>query len=105
MKSTDVIRLVLDLIDKIECSPSDPTPLEDPSSIKTSVDTNRFKQIFDLLSNQQPAQYDNSPTEVVAKIDSVTTHAGGGWNGPKNPADIKANSISMYPNYLYNPKE
>lgn len=102
MKSTDIIRLVLDLIDRIECDdPSRVVPTDD----KTGVDTNRFKQIFDLLSNQQHTQYDNSPAEVVAKIDSVTSHAGGGWNGPKNPADIKADSISMYPNYLHKPGE
>lgn len=105
MKSTDIIRAILDLIDHIECRPDlEVKPLEsDP--IQTGVDTNRFKQIFDLLSNQQPTQYDNSPAEVVAKIDSVTTHAGGGWNGPKNPADMKADSISMYPNYLHKPGE
>lgn len=102
MKSTDIIRLVLDLIDSIENNEPTTTTI---APAKTGVDTNRFKQIFDLLSKQQPTQYDNSPAEVVAKIDSVTTHAGGGWNGPKNPADIKADSISMYPNYLHKPGE
>jgi hypothetical protein len=43
--------------------------------------------------------YDNSPAEVVASIDSVTIHAGGGLNGPKNPADIRADSVAMYPNF------
>jgi hypothetical protein len=47
--------------------------------------------------------YDNSPNEVVAGIEAVTTNAGGGWNGPKNPADIKADSVSMYPNHLHRP--
>ena len=102
MKSTDIIRVILDLIDQIECSNSEPA---EPEVIQTGVDTNRFKQIFDLLSNQQHTQYDNSPAEVVAGIESVTTDAGGGWNGPKNPADMKANSISMYPNYLAGTKE
>lgn len=106
MKSTDIIRLVLDLIDNIECDQSDskPTTVTLPQT-ETGVDSNRFKQIFDLLSNQKTAQYDNSPTEVVASISSVTTDAGGGWNGPKNPADIKADSISMYPNHLHRPGE
>lgn len=105
MKSTDIIRVILDLIDQIECSNSEPAEPAEPEVIQTGVDTNRFKQIFDLLSNQQPTQYDNSPAEVVAGIESVTTDAGGGWNGPKNPADMKANSISMYPNYLAGTKE
>jgi hypothetical protein len=43
--------------------------------------------------------YDNSPAEVTAGIESVTTDAGGGWNGPKNPSDIRADSVSMYPNF------
>jgi hypothetical protein len=31
----------------------------------------------------------NSPNEVVADIEAVTTDAGGGVNGPKDPADIR----------------
>ena len=31
----------------------------------------------------------NSPNEVVAPVDAVTTLAGGGVNGPKHPADIR----------------
>lgn len=104
MKATEIIRGVLDLIDTIDCGNSldQPDveiigPTEEP--IQTGVDTNRFKQIFDLLSAERHKQYDNSPAEVVAGIESVTTHAGGGWNGPKHPSDIKSNSISMYPNF------
>jgi hypothetical protein len=42
--------------------------------------------------------YDNSPAEVTAGIESVTTNAGGGWNGPKNPANMRADSVALYPN-------
>jgi len=103
MRATDIIRNVLDLIDQIDCPQEEPyvavavTPAEEP--VETGVDTNRFKQIFDLLSAQHEQMYDNSPAETVAGIESVTTNAGGGVNGPKNPADIKSNSISMYPNF------
>jgi hypothetical protein len=72
-------------------------PVEEP--VQTGVDTNRFDQIIDLLTADYHQMYDNSPAEVVAGIDSVTTKAGGGWNGPKNPADIRADSVSMYPNF------
>ena len=72
-------------------------PVEEP--VQTGVDSNRFKQIFDILSAERNQMYDNSPDEVVAGIESVTTHAGGGQSGPKNPADIKSNSISMYPDW------
>lgn len=93
MKATDIIRDVLDLIDNIDCGQSE----SDIDNIQTGQDTNRFKQIFDLLSQEHEQMYNNSPAERVAGIDSVTVHAGGGWNGPKNPADHRADSVSLYP--------
>jgi hypothetical protein len=107
MRATEIIRGVLDLIDQLECAQqSEPevvaiVPVEEP--VQTGVDQNRFKQIFDILSAERAQMYDNSPAEVVAGIESVTTHAGGGWNGPKNPSDIRADSVSMYPNHLHKP--
>lgn len=95
MKATDIIRDVLDLIDKIECGPA-----EEPVAtavIQTGVDSNRFKHIYALLTAERDQTYSNSPGEVVAPVNAVTVDAGGGWNGPKNPADLKSNSISMYP--------
>jgi hypothetical protein len=103
MRATEIIRGVLDLIDQLECAQQPKpevvaiAPVEEP--VQTGVDSNRFKQIFDILSAERAQMYDNSPAEVVAGIESVTTHAGGGWNGPKNPADIRADSVSMYPNF------
>jgi hypothetical protein len=104
MRATEIIRGVLDLIDQVECA-QQPEPevvaiaatVDEP--VQTGVDQNRFKQIFDILSSQKAQMYDNSPAEVTAGIESVTTHAGGGWNGPKNPADIRADSVAMYPNF------
>ena len=104
MRATEIIRGVLDLIDRLECEQlvQEPVlamiePVEEP--IQTGVDQNRFKQIFDILSAEQHQMYDNSPAEVVAGINSVTTHAGGGVNGPKNPSDMRTNAPSMYPNH------
>ena len=101
MRTTDIIRDVLDLIDRVECAqePTEVVAVSVEEPIQTGVDTNRFKQIFDILSAERAQMYNNSPAETVAGIESVTTHAGGGLNGPKNPADMRANSISMYPNY------
>ena len=102
MRASDIIRNVLDLIDQIDCAqqtqemPVAVVPTEEP--VQTGVDTNRFKQIFDILSAERNQMYNNSPNEVVAGIESVTTHAGGGENGPKHPADIRADSVAMYPN-------
>ncbi len=98
MRATDIIRNILDLVDKIDYS----EPEE--QSIHTGVDSNRFKQIFDLLNQDHQQMYNNSPAEQIAGIESVTVNAGGGWNGPKNPADMKSNSISMYPNHQHKPE-
>lgn len=93
MRATDVIRGVLDLIDQIDCGKD-----QDSSEIiQTGVDTNRFKQIFDLLSHEHEQMYNNSPAEKIANIDAVTINAGGGWNGPKNPADHRSDSVSLFP--------
>lgn len=103
MRATEIIRGVLDLIDTIECGdeviPSTPQNMVlDP--VITDVDQNRFKQIFDILSAQSNQMYNNSPDPVIAGIDAVTVNAGGGLNGPKHPADIRADSVAIYPNYL-----
>jgi hypothetical protein len=106
MRATDIIRGVLDLIDQVECrdNPADTVvavTVPPEEEIQTGVDTNRFKHIFAMLDAERSNTpiYDNSPNETVAGIDAVTKDAGGGWNGPKNPADLKSNSISLYPGY------
>lgn len=110
MKATDIIRGVLDLIDRIdhnESGISDVAIVVSPEEqIQTGVDTNRFKHIYAMLDAERssPTMYDNSPNEIIASLDAVTKDAGGGWNGPKNPTDIRADSISMYPNHLHKPE-
>jgi len=95
MRATDIIRNVLNLVDQIDCKTTQNEPEIEP--IQTGVDTNRFKQIFDLLSQDHEQMYNNSPAIKVSGLDSVTVDAGGGLNGPKNPADMKSNSISLFP--------
>jgi hypothetical protein len=63
----------------------------------------RINEIIFMLdfSDEEQAdttQYANEPAEVV--IPTATIVAGGtDMNKPKNPSDIRANSLSMYPNY------
>ena len=91
MRATEIIRGVLDLIDQVECAQQAPEQ-QDPVG-------GAFAQLFSQLS-AVPQGYDNSPNPHVQGIDSVTTAAGlGGLNGPKNPADIRSDSVSMYPNF------
>jgi hypothetical protein len=91
MRATDIIRNVLDLIDQVEEKSK-----EDGISGEIEVqrvggddDVGRFRQIFDLLSKGDEPAIANAPNEKYANVDSVTTLAGGGVNGPKHPADIR----------------
>jgi hypothetical protein len=106
MRATDIIRGVLDLIDRVDCAQTpEPEiavvakPVEEPV-VQTGDDT-RFKHIFAMLGAERanPGMYDNSPNNTTAGLDAVTKDASGGLNGPKNPADIRSNSVSMYPGY------
>lgn len=111
MRATEIIRDLLDLIDKVADTADSSTVSVSPndSSVAdsvTGIDTNRFKHIYAMLDAEKsaPPMYTNSPNAVVADIAAVTTDAGGGWMGPKNPADLKADSITLYPNFTAQPK-
>lgn len=110
MRATEIIRDILNLIDKLEDSTKQQPEIIELDPMAACVDQTvyddgprRFKQIFDILSGQAHQTYDNSPGVIVAGIDSVTRDAGGGLNGPKHPSDIRADSISMYPFHQHNP--
>ena len=94
MRATDIIRGVLDLIDQVECAKQE---------VQSQPVIGSFAEIFANLSAEKQG-YDNSPAPHVQGVDSVTVNAGGGLNGPKNPADIRADSISMFPNYQHRPE-
>ena len=89
MRATDIIRAVLDILDKTD-QPEQVTVQPE------SDDESRFKQILSMLSNPSEGPLSNSPNEVVADIDSVTVNAGGGVNGPKHPADIRVKDPRGY---------
>jgi hypothetical protein len=104
MRATEIIRGVLDLIDQVEQNEeqSQPVAIVAKAEIEpgNSLDDNvrRFKQIVDLVSDDpNPADFANTPDEKIADIDSVTVDAGGGWNGPKHPSDIRGEHPSMFP--------
>ena len=93
MRAQDLIRAVLDAMDREQ----EPEAVDEPQDqTLQSNDPNRFKQIFDLLSKEKETIMTNKPKEQYAGIDAVTTHAGGGVNGPKDPADIRGNSFPIY---------
>lgn len=88
MRATDIVRQVLDLLDQIERQ-HDIQPDETCDAEQGEPVASRFKQIFAMLDNPSQGPLANSPNEVVADVDSVTTLAGGGMNAPKHPADIR----------------
>jgi len=60
-------------------------------------DENHFLQIQDLQRDPNSCtQYSNTPDEQYAELEAVTSHAGGGVNGPKHAADIRTDSPSLY---------
>lgn len=82
MRATEIIRNLLDLIDLLDCKTTEPADLALPDqAIHGTV------------------IYSNSPDTHIQGVDAVTTAAGGGLNGPKNPADLRADSLSMFPNF------
>lgn len=104
MQATEIIRSILDLIDHIEIE-QQPEQSSGAVAVITSIDSaDPLQQMVDFLGTEYSQMYDNSPNEVVSGIDAVTTNAGGGWNGPKHPADLRADSVSMYPQHSHNPR-
>jgi hypothetical protein len=96
MRAQDLIRAVLDALDREQ----EPAAVDKPQDqTLQSNDPNRFKQVFDLLSKEKETIMTNKPKEQYATIDAVTTHAGGGMQAPKHPADIRGEHPSMYPAY------
>lgn len=86
MRAVEFIRGLLDLLDT----------LEEPE-VRTGVDS-PFTSVEELLPcDCAENEYENEPNEKYANIHSTTTSAGGGVNGPKNAADLRGNSVNIYP--------
>jgi hypothetical protein len=91
MRTTDIIRGFLDLLDQSFAEPEEETcGCQDSEEEFQDPEESRFKQIYAHLSGaSDPEAYVNCPDETVSGVDSVTTGAGGGLNGPKHPDDIR----------------
>jgi hypothetical protein len=95
MRATDIIRNVLDLIDSIDQPGAEvvvpvPAPADD--------ELRRMQQIAGLQT-AEPTCFANEPAEAYADVAAVTVNAGGGVNGPKQPSDMRSDSVSMYPDF------
>lgn len=99
MRATDLVRQVLDLLDEIEGTHDikiDTSPVGDCRAEQGEPIAGRFKQIFAMLDTPAIGPYSNTPNEIVAPIEAVTTLAGGGLNGPKDPKDIRVKDPRGY---------
>jgi mannitol-1-phosphate/altronate dehydrogenase len=91
MRAVEIIRAILDILDKEEQGPTLTIKPEEGEPVAS-----RFKQILSMLDNPPDSPIANAPNEVVAPVSSVTTDAGGGVNGPKHHHDIRIKDPSMY---------
>ena len=100
MRATDIVRQVLDLLDQVEGQHDiEPGVIPDDDACGAEQGepiAGRFKQIFAMLDAPSAGPLANSPNEVVADIDAVTTLAGGGVNGPKHVDDIRVKDPRGY---------
>lgn len=97
MDARNLVRAVLDLLDTVDQKHPQEPAVEPIVDAEPGEQGSRFKQIFAILDNRRGAEYSNTPTEVVAPMDAVTSQAGGGLNGPKHPHDIRVKDPSAYP--------
>jgi hypothetical protein len=102
MKITELIRGILDVIDRVEKPQPDDSVEQRGYSDR---DVKRFKQIVDLADTEADTRYSNEPNEQYADIDAVTQDAGAdSWQGTKDPADIRGEHPSLYPGRVYGSK-
>ena len=93
MRAQEFIRELLNMLDNVE-----------QDKVKTGID-NHMASVEELVKpcgHSDPCdchaeEYQNEPNESYANIHAVSTSAGGGVNGPKHPADIRGNSVNIYP--------
>ena len=95
MRATDLVRQVLDLLDAVE-GEHDLKPEAEVHVHQNNEPDDRFKSILAMLDSESFGPLANSPNEVVAPIDAVTTDAGGGVNAPKHPDDIRVKDPRGY---------
>lgn len=81
MRATEIIRNLLDILDHVE---------DEQAQQEVVV------QIADDESSND--EYANTPNEVIRPIGAAYP-AGDDMHQSKNPADIRTNAPSMYPNY------
>lgn len=113
MRATEIIRDVLNIIDRVESDENHSEPRitithakvdSDNNTIPLGADPaseiNRYMQIVDLLpdENDTLAPFSNTPVPKVSDISAVIM-SGDDVNKSKHPSDLRSDSVSLYPNF------
>jgi hypothetical protein len=106
MKIADIIRGVLDMLDRAESMPGDQheivvKPVDAEPEHTEDSELLRMRQIAGLIG-QGNVDYSNSPEEKYADIEAVIA-SGDDVHKSKHPSDIRGDSISMYPGHQHRP--
>ena len=96
MKITDIIRGVLDVIDRAEAPEAEPV-LAIAVAAEPEQELADMQRLAGLLDVAEP-EYANEPNEIVAPIGAAFP-AGDDVHHAKNPADIRTNAPSMFPGF------
>ena len=104
MRITDIIRTVLDIVDQAEAPAEEPVVAiaVEPAMDQETMDMQALAGI--LGSGESDcgcgggAEYANEPKAVVAPLEAAFP-AGDDVHKAKNPADIRTDATSMYPDW------
>lgn len=94
MKITDIIRGVLDVIDRADEPEAEPVMAIAVAAEPELADIQRLAGILDVAE----PEYANEPNAVVAPLGAAFP-AGDDVHHSKNPADIRTNAPSMFPDW------
>lgn len=95
MKITDIIRGVLDVIDRAEEPDSVVAAVE--LEVEPAAEIADMQKLAGILGVEEP-EYANAPVEIVAPV-TAAFPAGDDVHYSKNPADIRTNATSMFPDW------
>lgn len=99
MNVTDIIRSVLDLIDSAQESPDDSTAaIEVDVAPENDQELEDIQKLAGILGIDGSDSYANEPNEIVSPVVAAFP-AGDDVHYSKHPSDIRADSISMYPDW------
>lgn len=97
MKITDIIRGVLDVIDRAEEPEQTPVVAAIELEVEPGAEIADMQKLAGILGVEEP-EYANAPMEIVAPV-TAAFPAGDDVHYSKNPADIRTNAPSMFPGF------